>query len=266
MKTVLVTGATDGIGQKAAEILAIKGYRVILHGRNKQLVEKNQNLIIQSTGNEHIESTVADFTDFQSISDMVSYLKEKQLVPDILINNAGIFESQRIILPNSIEKTFMVNYLAPYCLTRLLLPDMLIKQYARIVNVSSMAQTGTVDFNNLMGLKKFDGYEAYALSKLCNVLFTYYLHRSIKQPNLTVLCLHPGVISTKLLHAGWGKGGAPVLQGANRLVYAVEQPGSEMNGKYLFNNQPSRSGAISYDVRVQERLWNISAKLCNISP
>ena len=265
MKTVLVTGATDGIGKKMAELLAIKGYRVIVHGRNNQRVKEIQNFIIQSTGNKQIESIVADFTSFQRISDMVSCLKEKRLVPDILVNNAGIFESEKIILPNAIEKTFMVNYLAPYYLTRLLLPDMLMKKSPRIINVSSMAQIGTVDFNNLMGLKKFDGYEAYALSKLCNVLFTYYLHRSVKPPNMTVLCLHPGVISTKLLHTGWGEGGAPVLQGANRVVYAIEQPGNEVDGKYLLNNQPSKSAAISYDVRIQERLWNISAQLCNLS-
>ena len=128
-----------------------------------------------------------------------------------------------------------------------------------------MAQARTIDFDNMAGEKNFDGYESYALSKLCNVLFTYKLHRKYGASGLKTVCLHPGMINTKLLRAGWGPGGATVELGAKHEVFAAlsaEMP--EFNGKYLVNSQPSKSVAISYDTRVQDRLWQISAGLSGL--
>ena len=128
-----------------------------------------------------------------------------------------------------------------------------------------MAQARTIDFDNLTGKKNFDGYESYALSKLCNVLFTYKLHRKFGDSGLKVVCLHPGMINTKLLRTGWGSGGATVELGAKHEVFAAlsaEMP--EFNGQYLLNSRPSKSVAISYDTRVQDRLWQISAKLTGL--
>jgi NAD(P)-dependent dehydrogenase (short-subunit alcohol dehydrogenase family) len=266
MKIILVTGATDGIGKKTAELLALKGHQVLVHGRDPKKVEKTVDEIVIATGNVQVNGLVADFIDLKAIEKMVDEMSAKRLLPDILINNAAVFEADYQVLNNGVEKTFMVNYLAPYYLTRLLLSDMLQeKSFPRIINVSSMAQTGTVDFNNLMGKKQFDGYEAYALSKLCNVLFTYYLHRKFNDKGLFALSLHPGVINTKLLRLGWGPGGDETLSGAQREEYAALTEDRDLSGKYLVNNKPSRSAAISYDERIQDRLWNISAQLCGLA-
>jgi NAD(P)-dependent dehydrogenase (short-subunit alcohol dehydrogenase family) len=159
----------------------------------------------------------------------------------------------------------MVNYLAPFYLTRRLMPVLLKFNHPRIVNISSMAQSGCIDFNNLNGNKRFDGYEAYALSKLCNVLFTYKLHRVYGHVGLIAVCMHPGVVNTKILRNGWGAGGASVEVGAERELFAAfSDEVHDFSGKYLVNNVPAKSAAISYDERVQERLWQISSDLCGL--
>ncbi len=264
MKTVLITGATDGIGRKTAELISSKGHRVLVHGRNPEKVQQLVNQINEHSQNKNNGGFVADFENFDSISSMTDELKKSGLIPNVLVNNAAVFEHEHVVLKGGAEKTFMVNYLAPYYLTRLLLPEMIQLKSPRIVNVSSMAQTGTVDFNNLMGLKKYDGYEAYALSKLANVLFTYKLHRLYAEKDLLTFCLHPGVINTKLLRAGWGMGGASEEVGARRLVFAAFSADRNLAGNYLVNDQPSRSAAISYDKRIQDRLWDISSRLCGL--
>jgi NAD(P)-dependent dehydrogenase (short-subunit alcohol dehydrogenase family) len=135
----------------------------------------------------------------------------------------------------------------------------------RIVNVSSQAQSGSIDFNNLNGEKRYDAYNAYTLSKLENVLFTYKLSRELKDTNISVHALHPGVIATKLLRAGWGGGGAPVETGARTTVYvAVSEDLKGKTGLYFVNARESRSSAISYDQRVQERLWQLSLEYCGM--
>jgi len=265
MKTILITGATDGIGKQAAKLISAQGLRVIIHGRNAQKVNQTVDEIKRQDIHANIEYLIADFENFNSIDQLVVDLQIKQVKPDILLNNAGIIELNREILPNGMEKTFMVNYLAPYYLTRRLMPVLLQSTTPRVVNVSSMAQARTIDFDNLTGEKNFDGYESYALSKLCNVLFTYKLHRQFGASGLKVVCLHPGMINTKLLRTGWGPGGATVEQGAQYEMFAaLGIEGQEYNGKYLVNNQPSKSVAISYDTRVQDRLWQISASLSGL--
>ncbi len=264
MKTVLITGATDGIGSKTAELISSMGHQVLVHGRNPEKVQLVVNRLNEHTSNVHVRGFVADFEDFNSIRLMTDELKKLEMIPQVLINNAGVFEHDRVMLEGGMEKTFMVNHLAPYYLTRLLLPEMFQLKSPRIVNVSSMAQTGTVDFDNLMGTKKYDGYEAYALSKLANVLFTYKLHRLYASKGLFTCCLHPGVIGTKLLKAGWGMGGATTEVGAERLVFAAFSADHDTEGTYLVNNQPARSAAISYDKRIQDRLWDISSRWCGL--
>ncbi|MBN2614057.1 MAG: SDR family NAD(P)-dependent oxidoreductase [Bacteroidales bacterium] len=266
-KTILVTGATDGIGKQTAFELAQKGHKVIVHGRNKDKSETAAREIRAQTGSDKIETVSADLTDLHAIERMSSEVRNTVSQLDVLINNAGVFENDRIILPNGFEKTFMINHLAPFALTLQLLGLLRATPNARIVNVSSMAQSGSIDFDNLNGEKYFDGYNAYAVSKLENVLFTYKLARLLDEEEITVNCLHPGVIKTKLLHAGWGMGGANLHDGAATSLYAALA--EELEGKtglYLLNrNREMRSSAISYDQKIQNRLWEISLSLTGLS-
>ncbi len=265
-RTILVTGSTDGIGKQTALELAQEGHVLIVHGRSLEKSAAVRDEIIHHSGNDQVWAFGADFTNFNEISRMADALKEKFSGLDVLINNAGVFENEKVILPNGFERTFMVNYLAPFVLTMNLLDMLKASHSGRIVNVSSMAQSGSIDFDNLNGEKYFDPYNAYAVSKLENVLFTYKLDRFLKESSLTVNCLHPGVVSTKLLHAGWGMGGVDLHRGAQNSIFAAIAPEMEgVSGKYLVNKKAERSAAISYDKRVQDRLWEISFQLSKLS-
>lgn len=266
MKTILVTGATDGIGRQTALHLAEMGYEVILHGRNESRGRKTVEDIARKTGNKNLHYFNADFTDFGEIEKLADKIKSKFDKLDVLVNNAGVFENRKSLLPNGFEKTFMVNHLAPFSLTLGLLNPIMKSDEGRIVNVSSMAQAATIDFDNLNGEKYFDPFNAYALSKLENVLFTYKLARYLKGTVTTANCLHPGVISTKLLHAGWGMGGASVESGAVNSVYvSTSQSLKGISGQYFVNKRKQRSSAISYDTKIQDRLWEISLGYCGMT-
>ncbi len=265
-RTILVTGSTDGIGKQTAVELAEQGHVIIVHGRSLEKSSAVRNEIIQLSGNDQVWAFGADLTDFNEISRMTDALKEKFSHLDVLINNAGVFENEKVILFNGLERTFMVNYLASFVLTMDLLGLLKASPSGRIVNVSSMAQSGSIDFDNLNGEKYYDSYNAYAVSKLENVLFTYKLDRILKDSSVTVNCLHPGVVSTKLLHAGWGMGGVDLHSGAQNSIFAAIATEMEgVSGKYLVNKKAVSSAAISYDKRVQDRLWEISLQLVELS-
>lgn len=265
MRTILITGSTDGIGMQTAFDLAKQGHEIIIHGRNESRGTDILNKLKFQTGNDKLHYLNADLTDFSAIHEMAGNIKTKFNKIDVLINNAGVYDNQRVILANGYEKTFMVNHLSHFSLTLQLLDLLKNAEAARIVNVSSMAQTGSIDFDNLNGEKYYDGYNAYALSKLENVLFTYKLARGLKNTGITVNALHPGVISTKLLHTGWGSGGAPVDTGSKTSVF-VAMSGSltGKTGLYFVNAKEQRSSSISYDKKIQDRLWEISLKYCGL--
>lgn len=265
MKTILITGATDGIGKQTALELANMGNQVLVHGKNKELGKEVVDSIKLLSKNEYVYYFNADLTNFNEIHQLAQAIKSHSSKLDVLINNAGVIENQQIILPNGFEKTFMVNHLASFALTLQLLESLYDSQQGRIVNVSSQAQAGTVDFDNLNGEKHFDDYNAYALSKLANILFTYKLARELKQSRITSNCLHPGVIATKLLHKGWGSGGASLNEGAKTSVYAATSDSLQhVSGLYLVNSKAQKSSAISYDKKIQDRLWEISLRLTGL--
>ena len=265
MKTVLITGSTDGIGKETALALARKGYRVLMHGKNRDRGDRAVAQVRKSASNDDVFYLNADLTDFNEVQKLARDIESTHSGLDILINNAGVFETRQIILPNGFEKTFMVNYLAHFALTLHLLDMLKASDEGRIVHVSSMAQAGTIDFDNLNGEKQYDGYNAYAVSKLENVLFAYKLARQLKGTGLTSNCLHPGVISTKLLHAGWGMGGASTKEGAQTSVFAADSPAMKgISGMYFVHAQESRSSAMSYDKKVQDKLWEISLKMTSL--
>lgn len=259
-KVILVTGSTDGIGKQTAVELAGRGHKVIVHGRDLERGRDAVKEIKSRSGSSQVEVVVADFTDLESIKAMAHDVKIRFPRLDVLVNNAGIFEIHKVILKNGFEKTFMVNHLAPFALTLQLLDMVRSVPGSRIVNVSSMAQSGSIDFDNLNGEKHFDPYHAYAVSKLENVLFTYKLARVLSGNHITVNCLHTGVINTKLFHAGWGRfGGSSLEKGAQTPVFAAVSPEMENNtGMYLVDKREARSAVISYDQEIQDRLWELS--------
>jgi NAD(P)-dependent dehydrogenase (short-subunit alcohol dehydrogenase family) len=261
-KTVLITGATDGIGRQSALDLARLGWKVIIHGRTEKKCINTIDAIKKEIDNANVEYIIADLASLDDIKKMADEIKNRFLHINALLNNAGVFMHNRQLSQNGIEITFAVNHLAHFFLTGLLLDLLKKAENSKIVTVSSMTHASSIDFNNLQGERSYSGYSAYALSKLANILFTFFLSDRVTKYNITANCLHPGVINTKLLKAGWGSIGTSVKEGAKTSVFLVDSKQSEkITGSYFSDMRPVRSAEISYNKEIQQRLWNISEEL-----
>ena len=176
-KTVLITGATDGVGKLVALRLAAAGARVLLHGRNKEKGAAVLRAIRDETGNDRLEYYQADFSSIDETRRLAEAIEAEHDRLELLINNAGIGSTTRGKIERETsrdghELRFAVNYLAPFLLTHLLLPLVLKSAPARIVNVASAGQQG-IDFSDVMLTRGYDGFRAYCQSKLALVMFTF---------------------------------------------------------------------------------------------
>ncbi len=258
-KTILITGATDGIGKATAQLLTNSGHEIIVHSRTFEKGEKVAYEIQQKTGNSAVKYVAADLGKMSEIDKMVAELFHKFKKIDVLINNAGVYRDKKIILQNELEETFMVNHLASFYLTTKLVPLLKKSEQARIINVSSMIHASTIDFNNLQGEMYFNGDNAYSVSKLCNILFTYKLADNLRDSRITVNTAHPGVINTKLLIAGWGAIGENAKYAAERFSYlALNEELKSITGKYFIDSRQTHSATISYNKDIQNKLWEVS--------
>lgn len=264
-KIVLITGSTDGIGKQTAIDLAQMGAHVVIHGRNPEKTHQTALDIMELTGNRNVDYLVADFSSLEEVRRLSTDIHQKFGRVDVLINNAGVYQQQRELTGDGFEMTFAVNHLSHFLLTHLLADLIPENAGSRVINVSSMAHSGQMDFDNLQGEKYYDGYTAYSLSKLCNILFTYEAARRFQPRGITINCLHPGVIRTKLLRTGWGLGGAPVPAGSKTVVYLATSPSvKDITGKYFSESRQVHSSGISYNVQMQKRLWELSENLTGI--
>ncbi|MDI6720186.1 MAG: SDR family oxidoreductase [Methanomicrobiales archaeon] len=258
-RTILVTGSTDGIGRAAARILAERGYHVLIHGRNEAKGRAVRKEIGERTGSERLDLLIADLSVQQQVRRLAAEIRDGYDRLDALVNNAGVYMRERMITPDGLETTFAVNYIAPFLLTHELLPLLRRSAPARIVNVASIAHRSvrSVDWGNLQGEKRYDPYEAYALSKLGVVVFTYGLGRILDGSAVSANCLHPGVIDTKLLRAFSGyHQGAPPEHGAEVEVYLATSPGIDgIHGRYCEERRWAPSSPLSMDAAVRERFW-----------
>jgi NAD(P)-dependent dehydrogenase (short-subunit alcohol dehydrogenase family) len=261
-KIILITGSADGIGKQTALDLADLGATVIVHGRDPERTKYVAAEIKESTGNPSIDFLVADLYSLQDVKMLSGQLHEKYDRIDVLINNAGVYMNRKELSKDGFEMTFAVNHLSHFLLTHLLLDLIKKPTHSRIINVASMAHAHEMDFDNLQGEKFYDGYTAYSLSKLCNILFSYELTRQLEGTRVTVNCLHPGVIKTKLLRTGWGMGGGSLSSGSKTSVYLASSPDVEnVTGKYFSNSRPANSTRVSHDIAVQKKLWQISGMM-----
>lgn len=267
MKTALITGSTDGIGKQTAIMLAKKGFSVLIHGRSEEKCRQAAEEIYALTKNKNLDYFVCDLISLKEVSDFSAAVKKKYGNIDVLINNAGIYLNNYILSPEGIEATFQINYLSMFFLTLNLLP--IIKpagaEAARIINVSSMAHSSEMDFEILIKPAKYDGHRAYGLSKLCIIYFTFELSERLKGKNITVNCLHPGVINTKLLRAGWGYGrffSRDAASGAKTSVYlATAGDAQNPTGKYFSDSRPVKPHTAAYDINARNKLWQLSKEL-----
>lgn len=273
-KVCLVTGATAGIGKITATSLAAQGAQVIIHGRNQQKSEETVQQIISDTGNDAVDYLLADFSDLDQVRLLVDIFKERYPRLDVLVNNAGTFFNRRQKTPFGVEKTFLVNHLAPFVLTNQLLDTIQASAPARIINVSSDAHKyATMDFADLGFQQGYFGIKAYGRSKLANIFFTYELDRRLAGNQITVNALHPGHVATDIWKTNFSFIG-PALkwvtglfalspeQGADNSIYLASAPEVEgVSGKYFVKREVTSSSPLSYDQTAAQKLWSISADL-----
>ena len=268
MKTVLVTGATDGIGFETARQLLATGIHVVVHGRNENKAARCAAELGRRVSGSRTTPVWGDFSRMSEVAALAAQVNAVAPVLDVLINNAGIYSQRRIITEDGFELTMAVNHFAPYLLTRLIGPLVSKAPAGRIVNVSSMAhQSGDIDLDDLTFEHGFDGYSAYAASKLANILFTRALASrlagtSSSGPGVTANCLHPGVIDTKLLHARFNMKGAPLERGARTSVFlATSEKVAGISGKYFVDCRESSPSRTARNDRLAEALWIRSEEL-----
>lgn len=264
-KRVLVTGATDGIGRETAEELGRRGAHVLVHGRTEEKAEPVAAGVRAAGG--AADAVFADLGSLAAVRALAASL-ERFGALDVLVNNAGIFAKQRSLSADGFELTFAVNHLAPFALTHLCLPLLRAAKHARVVNLSSVAHSrGAIPWDDLGLERGFDGYRAYAASKLMNVLFTYELARRLGAPGITANAVHPGVISTKLLRTGFGMGGASVADGAATSLRCALDPALDgVTGRYFADARETASSRASYDREAQRRLYERSVELTGVTP
>ncbi|MEO8393450.1 MAG: SDR family oxidoreductase [Chloroflexota bacterium] len=275
-KTVLITGGTNGIGKVTALELAKMGATVVIIGRNAAKTQETVAEIKQQSGNQAVESIIADMSSMAEVRRAADEFKAHHNRLHVLINNAGAMFTQRQETVEGYEMTFALNHLAYFLLTDLLLDTLKASAPARIINVSSDAHKGTkLNFEDLQHEHSYGammGMGAYSESKLANILFTYELARRMQGTGVTVNTLHPGVVRT-----GFGRNNGGIMrlimpliqrfalsetQGAQTTIYLSSSPEVEgVSGKYFAKSKAIPSSPESYDEATQKRLWTISEAL-----
>jgi NAD(P)-dependent dehydrogenase (short-subunit alcohol dehydrogenase family) len=262
---ILVTGSSAGIGRATATELLTRGAEIIVHGRTKKEVQAAQRTLAKETGCGMPEGFIADFSDPAAIRQMAAEIADRYTSLNVLVNNAGTYQRTRHLTRTGVELTFAVNFLAPFLLTRLLLPLLEKGAPARIVNVASLAHKDVrhIDWDNLPAMPEYDAWGAYALSKFADVVFTYRLARDLKGSGITANCLHPGVTGTHLLHAmAPGLGGISPEEAAKTSVYlALSDEVAGITGKYFVEMKAVPSSALSRNRMIQKRLWTLADSL-----
>jgi NAD(P)-dependent dehydrogenase (short-subunit alcohol dehydrogenase family) len=266
----LVTGATDGIGRETALQLSREGARVIVHGRDPAKVERVQAEVAavrRGGAGPALSGWVCDFSSLAQIRAGAADLLARTPVLHVLVNNAGVYQASRTLTVDGFETTFAINHLAPFLLTHLLAPALAKGAPARVVNVSSgLHGSGRLDLADLASAKGYSGQAAYAMSKLCNLLFTQELAARRDPRQLATNALHPGVVSTKLLQAAFNMEGHQSLsQGALTSVMLALSPELEgVTGRYYSLGREARPSRSANDAEGQKRLWTESLRLCGL--
>lgn len=269
---ILVTGSTDGIGQQTALELLRKGASVIIHGRTDAKARKTAQELraLAQVPADRVHTCGFDLSSLAEVKAGAKALLAAHPALDVLILNAGVFLNERRLSSDGLELSLAVNHLAPFLLTRELLPVLHAsaatrKRPARVVVVASQAHArGPIDFSDLQSERSFSGYGAYALSKALNILFANQLATRSDPKKLVANSLHPGVVGTKLLKTGFDmKGPDSLEQGAATSVYLALSPDVEgVTGRYFVDSRQRDPAPSTRDPAAARRLWELSERLC----
>jgi NAD(P)-dependent dehydrogenase (short-subunit alcohol dehydrogenase family) len=263
-KTALVTGATDGVGRMVATRLASAGFRVLVHGRDRQRGDVVVSDVSKAGG--HAEFLPADLASLADVRGLAAAVLAKTTRLNLLINNAGIGTDgaggHRETSVDGHERRFAVNYLAGFLLTRLLLPVIKESAPARIVNVSSAGQQA-IDFSNVMLTRDYSGVRAYCQSKLAQILFTIDLAGELAGSGVTVNALHPAsYMDTTMVRRAGVKPWSTVEEGAEAILNLALSPKLDGRSGLYFNGlMEAQADGQAYDPSARGRLRALSEEL-----
>jgi len=278
-KTVLITGATGGIGKATAIGLATMGARVGITGRDLIRAEQAAADIRDASGNSAVDAFAADMSSQADVRRLAGAVLDAYPRLDVLVNNVGGFWAHRHTTADGLEHTFALNHLAPFLLTNLLLDRFKASTPARVVTISSGAQAaGRTDFDDLQGARNYSGQRAYSQSKLANIMFTNELARRLHGTGVTANSVHPGVVRTNFGsedQAGFFLIISPLVrpflkapaQGARTPIYVASSSDVEgLTGQFFANGKPRTANKAAGDAGVTARLWRVSADLVGLGP
>ncbi len=273
MKTALITGATSGIGFETARALAERGFRVLLHGRTPDRAREAASRI----AGRHVTAVYGDLADLAAVRRLAEVVRSEHPRLDVLVNNAGVWNSQLALTAEGNEQTFAVNHLAYFLLTGLLHDHL--QAGARIICVASDShrQVKGMAFQDLNLTHSYHGLRSYAQSKLANVLFCYEYDR--RKTGDTVICaVQPGLVQTDIgikgntwLHRlAWRvrrqmSGNKTPREGAATSIFLATVESRPPSGLYWDDRRPKRSYSSSYDEAEARRLWSVSEALTDFT-
>jgi len=284
-KTVLVTGATSGIGRATAQNLAARGARVAIVGRSPEKTDATVAAIRHSTGNSAVEGLLADLSRQSQVRALAEQVQARYPQLDVLVNNAGALFATRQETADGLEMTLAVNHLAYFLLTNLLLDNLQAAAAAhgaaRIINVASGAHQRVrgLDFDDLQSTRHYSMFPVYGASKLANLLFNSELARRLARAGsaVTANAMHPGLVHTgfgsnnrdwywRLAYVFLNRAGRTPEQGADTIIYLATAPElAAVTGQYFFERQPITPSAAARDPVAARRLWAVSEQLTGLA-
>jgi len=275
-KNVLITGATSGIGEATAIDLAKKGANIFFIARNN-LKAQNLSDKIEFISGKRPKFFIADLASLKNIKESALEFISLDIPLHVLLNNAGLINNNRKETVDGLEEVFSINHLAYFYLTHLLLDKLKEGTISRIINVSSGAHAFVKGFNfdDVNSLKEYKPFKVYGYSKLANILFTKKLSQVLENENITVNCLHPGVVGT-----GFGQNNGmfskilfnlskPFMRssekGAETSIYLCSSPDvSDVSGQYFYNCKIAKTTSWANNQEDADRLWDLSKELTGI--
>ena len=273
-KTVIITGATSGIGEVAAMRLAEQGARIVFTARDKARADDTMAALKKANPNADHALHMADLSRLSEMKRVAGELAREPQI-DVLVNNAGALFNKRLETEDGLEMTFALNHMAYFVITNLLLGKL--KPGARIVTVASNAHRGArLDFDDLQSRRGYTGFPVYSRSKLCNILFNRELARRIAGSGVTANALHPGFVATRfgddsggivraVLKVAKPIGAISPEEGAKTIIYLASSPQvAAISGDYYYECKSALPTAEARNDNDAKRLWDISGQIAGL--
>jgi NAD(P)-dependent dehydrogenase (short-subunit alcohol dehydrogenase family) len=273
-KTIVITGATSGIGEVAAIHLAEQGARIVFTARETVRADATMEKLRRANGAVEHSAHLADLSLLSEMKRVAGEIAQEPRI-DVLINNAGAVFNARQETGDGLERTFALNHMSYFVITNLLLPNL--KSGARIVSTASGAhQRAKLNFDDLQNRRGYSGFPVYSRSKLCNILFTRELARRIAGTGVTANCLHPGFVATRfgdqsggLLSAGVRAakllGAISQEEGAKTIIHLASSPDvAAVSGEYFYECKVETPSPAARNAADAKKLWDVSVQISGV--